>query len=174
MYPLTHRSISALVVAFLLAAPAAFAQDPEPEPPPPVEEAAMTDEATVSADIVTWLAEQGIYSQLVTALEQTGLAETLSAEGPFTLFAPTDDAFAELPEGALEAMTADELAEVLRAHVVAGAVTADELGDTITTLAGTTLPVGMASVGEATVLRADIEAANGIIHAIDTVLLPVE
>ncbi len=121
------------------------------------------------------------FSTLVTAVTEAGLAETLSGEGPFTVFAPTDDAFAAIDPATLDAALADPdglLTDVLLNHVVEGAVLSSDLSDgqEITTLGGGTLTVTIdgdtVMIGDATVVMADVEASNGVIHAIDTVLLP--
>ena len=135
--------------------------------------------------IVDVAAANGSFTTLVAALEATGLDETLSGEGPFTVFAPTDDAFA----AALDALglTADELladtellTSVLTYHVVAGevdAATAISLdGQSAETVNGAEIAIsvvdGNVMINDATVIAADVEASNGIIHAIDSVLLP--
>ena len=120
------------------------------------------------------------FSTLVTAVTEAGLVETLSGEGPFTVFAPTNDAFAKLPEGTLEMLLADTalLTEVLTYHVVAGQVmAADVVGlDSAKTVEGGTLNINVdgntVMVNEATVTATDIEASNGVIHVIDTVIVP--
>ena len=132
--------------------------------------------------------DAGSFTTLLTAVDVAGLTETLNGEGPFTVFAPTDDAFAALPEGVVEtlvmgAMNGDPgLASVLQAHVVAGAaVLSSELSDgqVVSTLNGdVTINVTEAGVtvtmGEVTanVVMADIEASNGVIHVIDAVIVP--
>jgi hypothetical protein len=131
------------------------------------------------ADIVETAARAGSFTTLVAAVRAAGLTDTLEGPGPFTVFAPTDAAFAHLPPGALEALLADttRLTHVLTYHVVPGKVTAsDVLGlDRLRTLGGPDLAVDATDrlrVGEASVLRPDVEADNGVIHVIDTVLLP--
>ena len=122
------------------------------------------------------------FSTLVTALQEADLVEALQGEGPFTVFAPTNDAFAKLPEGTLEALLADKeaLTNVLLYHVVAGEYKSDQVVARayFTTLEGSDLPVAIECEGEmignAKLIGADIMAANGVIHVIDTVLLPPE
>ena len=121
------------------------------------------------------------FSTLVAALQAAGLVETLSAEGPFTVFAPTNEAFAKLPAGTVESLLADipALTKVLTYHVVAGKVLA---ADVVTMTSAPTLEgqeVKIAVVdgsvklnGTSTVTATDIEASNGVIHVIDSVLLP--
>ena len=126
-------------------------------------------------------AEAGSFTTLLAAVDAAGLAETLSGEGPFTVFAPTDDAFAALPEGTLEALLADipALTDILLYHVVDGAVYAETVVglESATTLLGEdiTITVDGGNVilnGSVMVTATDIEASNGVIHVIDAVLLP--
>lgn len=120
------------------------------------------------------------FSTLVAAVQAAGLAETLSGPGPFTVFAPTNEAFAALPPGVLDALLLPEnqetLATILTYHVVPGAVTSDQIaaGDVATVQGGTvTLATeGGVTVNGATVVTPDIAASNGVIHVIDTVLIP--
>jgi len=118
-------------------------------------------------------------STLVAAVKAAGLVEVLSGEGPFTVLAPTNDAFAKLPEGALDGLLADPeaLAGVLKAHVVAGKAKADTVVtlDQVETLNGTyavTVVDGTVSIGGAKVIATDLMAGNGVVHLIDTVILP--
>ena len=121
------------------------------------------------------------HTTLETAVIAAGLVETLSSEGPFTVFAPTDAAFALLPEGTVATLLADPsglLTTVLTNHVYAGSALSTDLFDgmTITTLAGTELTVtitnGMVYIGDALVSAANIETDNGVVHVIDAVLVP--
>ena len=120
------------------------------------------------------------FTILVAALQATGLDAALAGEGPFTVFAPDDDAFAKLPAGTLESLleNPDQLAEILSYHVVSGSVTADQVVgiETATTLQGSDLDISVdgdvVMVNDATVTMTDIMASNGVIHVIDTVLLP--
>ena len=120
------------------------------------------------------------FSTLVTAVTAAGLVETLNGDGPFTVFAPTNEAFAALPAGTLDSLLADPtgaLTDVLKLHVIAGAVDSEAAiaaaGTNVETLGG---PVAVAlegenlTVGGATVVTTDIEACNGIIHVIDAVI----
>ncbi len=138
---------------------------------------AMTGEK----DIVDTAVEAGSFTTLATALEAAGLVETLKGEGPFTVFAPTDEAFAALPEGTLEELLAnpDQLAAILTYHVVPGSVESTQLEDGMTpaTVNGATVEIDLDSgvmVNDATVTSADIMASNGVIHVIDQVILPPE
>lgn len=131
-------------------------------------------------DIVDTAVEAGSFNTLATALEAAGLVETLKGEGPFTVFAPTDEAFAKIPEAQLNALLADkeQLTAVLTYHVVAGKVTAsDVVGlDTATTVQGSNIDITVSDSGVmvdgANVVTTDIMASNGVIHVIDSVILP--
>jgi uncharacterized surface protein with fasciclin (FAS1) repeats len=136
----------------------------------------------VQGDIVAVASAAGSFSTLLAAVEAAGLVGVLKGEGPFTVFAPTDAAFAALPEGTVEALLADPdaLRAVLTYHVVPGRVTASQLvsagGATPATANGQTLNIvvngGVVRVDDATVVTADVMASNGVIHVIDSVLLP--
>ncbi|MEL6958794.1 MAG: fasciclin domain-containing protein [Pseudomonadota bacterium] len=130
-------------------------------------------------DIVDTAVEAGTFTTLVAAVEAAGLVDTLKGEGPFTVFAPTDEAFAALPEGTVEGLLEDPeaLAAVLTYHVVAGEVMSGDLTNNMmaTTVNGadvTIMTEGGVMVNDATVVAADISASNGVIHVIDTVILP--
>jgi len=118
-------------------------------------------------------------STLVAAVKAAGLVDVLSGEGPFTVLAPTNEAFAKLPEGVLDGLLADPeaLAGVLKAHVVAGKVKAADVltADKVETLNGTYAVVvtdGHVSIAGAKVIATDLMAANGVVHLIDTVIIP--
>ena len=118
-------------------------------------------------------------STLVTAVKAAGLVDVLSGAGPFTVLAPTNEAFASLPEGALEGLLADPeaLAEVLKAHVIAGKAKAETVVtlDEVKTMNGThpvKVSYGKVTIGGATVIATDLIAGNGVVHLIDTVILP--
>ena len=131
-------------------------------------------------DIPTVAIEAGSFTTLVDALVATGLDEALAGEGPFTVFAPTDDAFAALPEGTLESLDEETLAEILKYHVVAGEFMAADVvgldGQSVETLQGESVAISIdgdtVMVNDATVVTADVAASNGVIHVIDKVLLP--
>jgi uncharacterized surface protein with fasciclin (FAS1) repeats len=135
----------------------------------------------VTSNVVDTAVAAGSFKTLAKALTAAGLAETLSGHGPFTVLAPTDDAFAKLPAGTLERLlrpeSKAELATVLKCHVLSGRVYPDQLaaGD-VATLAGQKFPItfvnGAPRIGNAGVAKADWETTNGVIHVIDTVLLP--
>ena len=134
-----------------------------------------------AGDIVAVASEAGSFTTLVAAIEAAGLVETLQGEGPFTVFAPTDEAFAALPEGVLDALLLEENLEVLQQiltyHVVAGEVLAADVttGD-VATVEGSTIAIEVGDQvtlnGTATVVTTDVEASNGVIHVIDQVILP--
>jgi uncharacterized surface protein with fasciclin (FAS1) repeats len=130
-------------------------------------------------DIVDTAVEAGSFNTLARALTEAGLVDTLKGPGPFTVFAPTDAAFAKLPPGTLEALLADKakLTQVLTYHVVPGKVMAADVAklSTVRTVQGQ--PVQIATgpgvrINDANVVKADVEASNGVIHVIDSVILP--
>lgn len=134
-----------------------------------------------SMDIVDTAANAGTFTTLVAAVEAAGLVDVLKGEGPFTVFAPTDDAFAALPEGTIEALLADipALTAILTYHVVPGKVMSTDLSDGMmaATVNGQSVTIGTSggvTVDGANVTAADIEASNGVIHVIDAVILPKE
>ena len=130
-------------------------------------------------NIVEVASEAGSFTTLLAALDAAGLAGTLAQDGPFTVFAPTDEAFAALPEGALEGLLAnpDQLKAVLTLHVVSGTAKAADVVSlsSVSTLAGKELTVATdegVRIGNANVVATDVEASNGVIHVIDSVILP--
>ena len=131
-------------------------------------------------DIVSIAVESGSFNTLVKALNETGLVEALQGDGPFTVFAPTDEAFAKLPEGTIESLLADKetLKSILLYHVVSGNYSSKEVAniDEAKTLAGKdvmiTINNGSVMINNSKVTTADIKASNGVIHIIDTVLIP--
>lgn len=134
-----------------------------------------------SMDIVDTAVGAGTFNTLVAAVQAAGLEETLRGEGPFTVFAPTDEAFAALPEGTVETLlmeeNLDQLVAILTYHVVPGAVMSGDLSDGMmaTTVQGGEIEIGTmdgVTVNGANVVAADIEASNGVIHVIDAVILP--
>jgi uncharacterized surface protein with fasciclin (FAS1) repeats len=130
--------------------------------------------------IVETAVAAGSFNTLVTAVKAAGLVETLSGEGPFTVFAPTDDAFAKLPEGTIQALLKDKdkLSAILTYHVVAGNVMAKDVVNLTSakTVNGQSLTImvkdGTVMVDGAKVIKTDIECSNGVIHVIDSVVLP--
>lgn len=136
-----------------------------------------------AADIVETAAEAGSFQTLLTAAEAAGLVDTLKSEGPFTVFAPTDEAFAKLPEGTVEDLlkpeNQDQLKAILAYHVVPGKTMSSDLAGKqvdVESVEGSAIPIDATGdnvmVGDATVTQADIEADNGVIHVIDQVIQP--
>jgi uncharacterized surface protein with fasciclin (FAS1) repeats len=131
-------------------------------------------------NIVETAVEAGSFKTLVTAVQTARLVDALSETGPFTVFAPTDEAFAKLPAGTVESLLNDpaKLADILKYHVVSGKVMAsDVVGlSSATTLLGQNVNIevqnGSVKINDATVTATDIETSNGVIHVIDAVLLP--
>jgi transforming growth factor-beta-induced protein len=133
-------------------------------------------------DIVDTAVAAGNFKTLAAALQAAGLIDTLKTDGPFTVFAPTDEAFSKLPPGALDSLLKPESKEKLRAillyHVVSGKVTAKQVMkmSSAKTLNGQSVSIsvhdGTVMVNNAKVVNADIAASNGVIHVIDAVLLP--
>lgn len=132
------------------------------------------------ADIVDTAINAGTFGTLVAAITAAGLDTALKSPGPFTVFAPTDEAFSKLPSGTVEGLLQDlpTLRKILEYHVVAGELAAADVAklDTATTAEGSNLKIthsnGSVKINDATVVTLNIEAENGIIHAIDAVLLP--
>ena len=136
-----------------------------------------------SLNVVKRALTDGRFSILTKALDDVGLVAALEAEGPFTIFAPTDEAFRRLPEGTLESLSPDELTAILKAHVVVGKVSANDAVQAaqkfsveLDPLEGAPLAVkvvdGEVTIAGSKVISADLEASNGIIHVIDRVILP--
>lgn len=131
-------------------------------------------------DIVDTAVGAGSFTTLVAAVQAAGLVDTLKSDGPFTVFAPTDDAFAKLPAGTVEGLLKDPkaLANILLYHVLPGKVMASQITDglTATTAQGSDVTFSIvddkAKINEATIVTTDIETANGVIHVIDSVILP--
>lgn len=132
-----------------------------------------------AADIVDTAVAAGKFNTLVKAVKAAGLADTLKGDGPFTVFAPTDEAFAKLPAGTVESLLNDKekLAQILTYHVVPGRVmSSDVTTGAVPTVQGQSLNVvvdkGAVKVNQAQVVQADVTASNGVIHVIDSVVLP--
>ena len=145
--------------------------------------AAAISSSAKAADIVDTAASAGSFTTLVAAVQAAGLVETLKGEGPFTVFAPTDDAFAKLPAGTVDNLlkpeNREQLQQILTYHVVPGKVMSSDLqgkSTTAATVEGSDVEIdasGSAVMVEgATVTQADIAASNGVIHVIDTVIMP--
>jgi transforming growth factor-beta-induced protein len=144
------------------------------------EELGYASVAAAEGDIVETAAAAGAFTTLGRAIEAAGLTETLKGEGPFTVFAPTNEAFAKLPKGTLDALLEDreKLAAVLTYHVVPRPVGSADIArlTSVRTANGKVVPIstadGKVMVGNATLIQTNIPATNGVIHVIDTVLLP--
>ncbi|HSE27811.1 MAG TPA: fasciclin domain-containing protein [Gemmatimonadales bacterium] len=162
-----QRSLTAVAVLSVTLSAAACSDDDPAGPASP-------------GTIVEVASAAGTFNTLLAAVEAAGLTTTLSGPGPFTVFAPTDEAFGKLPAGTVEALLDDPvaLAGILTYHVVAGRVDAAEVVQltAATTLNGADVSIavdgGTVRVNDATVTATDVEASNGVIHVIDTVLLP--
>lgn len=174
--------VGLLVAVSLVLAACAPAATPTPAPEPTaMPEPTATPEPEL-ADIVDTAVADGRFTTLVAAVEAAGLVETLKGEGPFTVFAPTDDAFAALPEGTVESLLLPEnkqqLTDILLYHVVSGKVmAADVTGlESATTVLGKDIAIkvdmGNVYINDAQVIITDIETSNGVIHVIDAVILP--
>lgn len=131
------------------------------------------------ADIVDTAVSAGSFNTLVAAVKAAGLVDTLKGAGPFTVFAPTDEAFAKLPAGTVDALLADipKLTKILTYHVVSGKVMAADVVKLTSakTVEGSDVKIDASSgvkVNDATVVTPDVAADNGVIHVIDSVLLP--
>ncbi|MGE5359887.1 MAG: fasciclin domain-containing protein [Bacteroidales bacterium] len=143
---------------------------------------ARPEGSAASKDIVDTAVAAGSFKTLAAALQAAGLVETLKGQGPFTVFAPTDEAFAKLPAGTVEELLKPEnkakLQRILTYHVVAGKVTAADVAklDSAKAASGDTIKIavkdGSVMVDNAKVIKADIAASNGVIHVIDSVILP--
>ena len=179
----TRTAAAALAAALVLAACSGATDEPaapvEPTPAP-VETPAEAEETEELGTIIDIALETPGFDTLVAAATAAGLVDTLQGEGPFTVFAPTDAAFAALPEGLLEKLldpaNLDVLVKILTYHVVSGTVLSSEItaGDVATVEGqGITLATdGGVTVNGAKVIIADVLASNGVIHAIDQVILP--
>jgi len=165
--------ISLAAVALVVSA-CSTAASPTPAPTPT---------PAPAGDIVVVATDAGVFGTLLKAATAAELVETLQSEGPFTVFAPTDEAFAALPEGTLESLLADTeaLKKVLLYHVVEGKVTSDQIVGmtTATSVEGSPIAISVKDDtvylnDSAKVVTADVMASNGVIHIIDAVLLPPE
>ena len=189
MNRLTILLVPALALAVVAcsstaATPSPAAATPSPAaatPEAPATTSPEPSEAAMAKDIVATATEAGSFSTLLTAATAAGLVETLQGEGPFTVFAPTDEAFAALPAGTLEGLLADPeaLKKVLLYHVVSGKVTADQVVGLTSADSVEGSPIAIAvkdgSVvlnDKAKVVTPDVMASNGVIHVIDSVILP--
>lgn len=183
----TYHKIIALISSITLipALALAYTADAVPDMSPPQAQQEMTDPVPVpnsdSRTIVDKAVEAGQFNTLAAALEAAGLTETLSGEGPFTVFAPTDEAFAALPEETLTALLQPQnrelLASILTYHVIQGKVLAEDVtSGEVPTIQGESLTTRVTETGvmvnTAQVVATDIIADNGVIHVIDSIILP--
>lgn len=158
----------------------ALMSDKEPKTEPVASTQMESSEEAPMQDIVETASADEQFSTLVTAIQTAGLVDTLSGEGPFTVFAPTNAAFEKLPAGTLEDLLSkpEELAKILKYHVVSGEVYAKDVVKLTeaTTVNGKVAPISVngdvVKIGDATVTKTDIKTKNGVIHVIDTVLIP--
>lgn len=162
------KTLGLVVIAATLLAFAPFTTEKE------------TDNST-DTDIVSLAVQTDILSTLVAAVQAADLVEVLQSEGPFTVFAPTNEAFAALPEGTVESLLLEEnrdmLIAILTYHVVPGKVMSTDLSDGMSaeTVQGGDVTIGVGdgvTVNGANVVMADVEASNGVVHIIDAVILP--
>ncbi len=173
MKVLRKTTITAVAVAAMLVLSACSGR-------PEMDESATESEMATTNTIVDVASANPDFSTLVAAVAAADLVETLSSEGPFTVFAPTNEAFAALPAGVLDALLLPEnkatLVKILTYHVVSGAVYAADVADgAVATVEGQSITLstkGGVSVNKAKVVIADVVADNGVIHAIDAVILP--
>jgi uncharacterized surface protein with fasciclin (FAS1) repeats len=146
----------------------------------PTSESPSAMESEAAGTIVEVAAANPDFSTLVAAVQAAGLVETLSSDGPFTVFAPTDEAFAALPDGVLDALLLPEnkeaLTSILTYHVLSGEVmAADVTAGDVDTVEGSPITIstdGGVKVNDANVVATDVEASNGVIHVIDAVIVP--
>ena len=164
-----HRVLIAMLASTAIFASAAFAGH-------------HSEMKSKAADIVDTAVAAGQFNTLAAALDAADLVGTLKGEGPFTVFAPTDEAFAKLPEGTVESLllpeNRDKLVAILTYHVVPGKVLAKDVVElsSATTVNGSDVTIAVADgsvrIDNATVIATDIDASNGVIHVIDSVILP--
>ncbi|MDH3629217.1 MAG: fasciclin domain-containing protein [Acidobacteriota bacterium] len=165
----TKRSLNYLVASLLVLALGSFGS------------AALAGSCGTAHDIVDTAAEAGTFNTLVAAVTAAGLVDALKSDGPFTVFAPSDEAFAKLPKGTVESLllpeNKDKLTAILTYHVVAGKVlSADVKPGLVETLEGGSARLSMQKgnlmIDGATIVAADVNATNGVIHVIDSVIMP--
>lgn len=171
----------ALMAALALAIAACSSSDEDAATTTTTAPATTLAEEEMTEPTIVDVAVDNDFTTLVAAVQAAGLVDTLEGDGPFTVFAPTDEAFAALPEGTLDSLLEDPeaLAEILTYHVVSGEVfAADVVGlESATTVQGDDIAIevvdgGVVLNGSANVVATDVEASNGVVHVIDQVLLP--
>jgi transforming growth factor-beta-induced protein len=170
-----------IVLTLLLSLTLVFAACAAPATPEPTAVPAPTEAPMPAMNIVETAVAAGSFNTLVAAVTAADLGGALSGEGPFTVFAPTDEAFAALPAGTIDALLADpsgDLTQILLYHVLSGKVMAADVTDglEVETLQGASVKFSVADgkvmINGATIVTTDIEASNGVIHVIDAVILP--
>ena len=183
---ISYSNVKALVILVIIAITLAACSDDNATEEKVVSETSATSQAEQiqeeSRTIVDIAAEDGRFTTLVTALQAAELDSVLAGEGPFTVFAPTDDAFGKLPEGTIASLleTIPALKNILLYHVVSGNVLAADVValESAVTLQGQTVSVSVmgdvVKINDSQVIITDIQGSNGIIHVIDTVLLPAD
>jgi uncharacterized surface protein with fasciclin (FAS1) repeats len=174
MNRLSNRSYLALTAATATLCAVAVLTQPDATQANAAQAATQTM-TTAKKDIVDTAVGANQFKTLVTAVQAAGLVEVLKGSGPFTVFAPTDEAFAKVPKETLEALLKDKaaLGEVLKYHVVPGKVMAADVVKIAEAKTVQGKPVKFAlKVNDATVVKTDIECTNGVIHVIDSVILP--
>lgn len=171
----------ALIALFALVVAACSGEEATTTTEPQATPTTIAEEPVTTSNTIVDVAVEAGFETLVTAVQAAGLVETLQSDGPFTVFAPTDDAFAALPEGVLDGLLADTeaLSTVLTYHVVAGEVLAADVVNLSSATSVQGEEIGIAVEGEnvvlndsANVVTTDVEASNGVIHVIDSVILP--
>ena len=173
--------VTSLTLATAISAPAVIAGMDNHSDKKAAEESSTVATETQQT-IVDIAVSAGSFNTLTAALEAADLVNTLEGEGPFTVFAPTDEAFAALPEGTLEELlqpeNKDQLVKILTYHVVSGAVLSTDLEEgKVPTVEGSEVEIQLGegvTVNDAQVVEADIQASNGVIHVIDQVIIPAE
>jgi uncharacterized surface protein with fasciclin (FAS1) repeats len=170
------KTFACLTIVIALASTTTFAGEC------PYSKAKQTSAAAAQKDIVDTAVGARSFETLVTAVKAAGLVETLKGDGPFTVFAPTDEAFAKLPAGSVESLikpeNKDKLIAILTYHVVPGKVTSADVVKLTSakTVQGSSIDIavngGKVKIDGATVVKADINCSNGVVHVIDSVILP--
>lgn len=177
--------VSALLAGAMLCAGGAARADKGGKPAAGARKAVVAAptpaEGEARPDLADTLFAAGNFTTLTTALQAAGLVDLLKGPGPYTVFAPTDEAWSKLPPGTVEVLMGQRarLIELLKRHIVSGHLIAEQIGKqrALRAQAGGALKVDVSAgvkIGDATVVRSDILAHNGVIHAIDTVLFPAE
>lgn len=170
---MSGKALFILLASAMLIVGACIAQD--------ISGGSVSSVAGDEVDIVDTIIARGNFNTLVTAIQEAGLTDTLKGPGPFTVFAPTDEAFARIPQANLDALlnNTTELTDVLMYHIARGELTSENLigQDSLETMGGQNLTItanGNVMVNNANVIEADIEATNGVVHVVDAVLTPAQ